>query len=155
MRSSIIAKWCLNHRRVLLCITYFLTAASVAPAADLGPTDAAVRIAQTMKLQFDQAGMPLEVDPVTVEGAHAIAGWTRGDTGGRALLQRVGGDWEIVLCAGDALLRANTLIAAGLAPAAAARLLTGVRRAEASLSSARREKLSRFATIVRVRQAHP
>jgi len=155
MGPSIIAGRCLNHRDVLLCIAIFLTAVPVTPAADLARRDDATRIAQMMKSLFDQAGMPLEVDPITVEGAYAIAGWTRSGTGGRALLQRVGGKWEIVLCAGDALLRANTLIAAGVAPDAAAQLLAGVRRAEASLTAARRDKLSKFATIVRARQAHP
>jgi hypothetical protein len=152
--SIITGRW-LNLRHVLPCIAFSLMAAPVASTADSVSTADATRIAQMMKAQFDQAGMPLEVNPVTVAGAYAIAGWTKGDTGGRALLQRMGANWEIVLCAGDALLRSNTLVAAGVAPDAAARLLAGVSRAEASLTAARREKLSRFATIVRARQVHP
>ena len=43
------------------------------------------------------------VDPVVVEGDHAIAGWVQGDMGGRAHLRRKGHDWQLVLCSGDPL----------------------------------------------------
>lgn len=60
-------------------------------------------IAAVMKAQFDTPENPLVVEPVTVEGDHAIAGWAQGDKGGRALLERRDGMWVIVLCGGQDL----------------------------------------------------
>ncbi len=85
-------------------------------------TDAA-QVVQVMKAEYDRPGQPLSVDPVSVEGAFAIAGWSQGGSGGRALLQRTGKQWQIVLCAGDALLQPATLTGAGMATDAAVRLV--------------------------------
>lgn len=60
-------------------------------------------ITAIMKAQFDTPENPLTVEPVMVEGDNAIAGWAQGDKGGRALLARRDGKWEIVLCGGPDL----------------------------------------------------
>jgi hypothetical protein len=52
----------------------------------------------TMKGMFDTPENPLSVEPVVVLGDNAIAGWVQGERGGRALLWRVDGQWEIRLC---------------------------------------------------------
>ncbi len=114
------------------------------------PADEAQRIAATMKAEFDQPGQPLMVEPVSVEGGFAIAGWRQGSAGGRALLQRNAGQWQIVLCAGDALLREETLTSAGMPADAARRLVGRVRAAEARLQPATRTQLSSFSGIARM-----
>jgi hypothetical protein len=60
-------------------------------------------IAAVMKAQFDTPENPLTVEPVMVEGDNAIAGWAQGEKGGRALLAKRDGKWEIVLCGGPDL----------------------------------------------------
>ena len=69
-------------------------------AADTtGMTDADAIIA-SLKAQFETPDSPLSVDPVVVQGDHALASWAQGDKGGRALLQRVDGQWRVILCGG-------------------------------------------------------
>jgi periplasmic copper chaperone A len=60
-------------------------------------------VAAVMKAQFDTPENPLTVDPVVIEGDHALASWAQGETGGRALLERRDGVWTIVLCGGPDL----------------------------------------------------
>lgn len=67
-----------------------------------GMTDADA-IAALLKAQFETADAPLTVDPVVVEGDHALASWAQGDKGGRALLQRQDGVWQVILCGGPDL----------------------------------------------------
>ena len=66
----------------------------------MSDTDAIIAI---MKAQFDTPENPLSVDPVVVEGDNALASWAQGDMGGRALLARRDGQWQIVLCGGEDL----------------------------------------------------
>jgi periplasmic copper chaperone A len=76
---------------------------SAAAAVDTtGMTDPEAIVA-VMKAQFDTPENPLTVNPVTVEGDHAIASWSQGDMAGRALLERRHHGWEIVLCGGEDL----------------------------------------------------
>lgn len=67
-----------------------------------GMTDDAAVVA-VMKAQFDTPENPLTVDPVVVEGDHALASWAQGEAGGRALLERREHQWVIVLCGGPDL----------------------------------------------------
>jgi copper(I)-binding protein len=60
-------------------------------------------ITAIMKAQFDTPESPLTVDPIVVEGDHALASWAQGDKGGRALLERRDMMWTIVLCGGPDL----------------------------------------------------
>jgi hypothetical protein len=57
-------------------------------------------IATIMKAQFETPERPLTVEPVVVEGDHALATWQQDGKGGRALLERREGVWTIVLCGG-------------------------------------------------------
>lgn len=113
------------------------------------------QITAVMKGQFDQPDRPLQVGPVSVEGNFAISGWTQGEAGGRALLQRMRDRWQITLCAGDALLQPATLEGAGLAADATARLLQKVRSAEAALTASRRQQFARFRGAVAMGHAGP
>lgn len=57
-------------------------------------------ITAILKAQFDMPETPLTVALVMVDGDNALAGWTLGPLGGRSLLARRDGTWQIVLCAG-------------------------------------------------------
>ncbi|MBH1974101.1 MAG: copper chaperone PCu(A)C [Rhodobacteraceae bacterium] len=81
-----------------------------------GMTDADAVIA-VMKAQFDTPENPLMVDPVVVEGDNALASWAQGDKGGRALLARRDGQWQIVLCGGEDLRMPGFLAENGVSAA--------------------------------------
>ena len=74
-------------------------------------------ITAIMKAQFDTPENPLSVDPVVVEGDHALASWAQGDKGGRALLERREGVWTIVLCGGPDLRMPEFLASNGVTAA--------------------------------------
>jgi copper(I)-binding protein len=74
--------------------------AAMVDTAGLSDSDAVIA---TLKAQFDTPEAPLTVDPVVVEGDHALASWAQGDKGGRALLERRDGVWQVILCGGPDL----------------------------------------------------
>jgi hypothetical protein len=63
-----------------------LTVVSTAAGAQDHTAEATIKA--LMAAQFDRPEQRLMVNPVVVEGDHAIAGWVQGDMGGRALLRR-------------------------------------------------------------------
>lgn len=126
----------------------FLVLFSLVGPAFAGPDEDAVR--HLLHSTFDKPDTRLVVEPVVVDGDHAIAGWTQGDMGGRALLRHKGHSWQIVLCSGDQLKSADTLVQVGL-PTAAARTLAGqLAQAEAATDPKRLASFSRFDGIVMI-----
>lgn len=105
-------------------------------------------IRHLMMATFDKPEAPLLVDPVTVQGDLAVAGWAQGDMGGRALLRREGGSWELSLCAGDALREPSGLVQFGLSEAEAEQMAAAIVAAEATLDPALVAKFSRFEGVV-------
>lgn len=98
----------------------------------------------SMKKQFDKPEAPLFVAPISIEGDHAVAGWIQDQRGGRALLGKVHGVWQINVCSGDALKEAAVLVQAGLSPQAASRLAQKIREAESRLPADQLKKMSLF-----------
>jgi hypothetical protein len=117
--------------------------------------DAAIRA--VLMQQFDKPEARLQVDPVVAQGEHAVAGWVQGERGGRALLRRQHGHWQIAACAGDALKDPRTLREAGVPGPDADRLARTLANAEARLPAATRQRLSSFDGLVRMDAAgqHP
>jgi hypothetical protein len=74
------------------------------------------QIIHLMKSIFDKPDNPLAVAPVVVRGDDAIAGWSQGGRGGRALLWRKDGAWQIRLCSGASLKDPKMLEGAGFTP---------------------------------------
>lgn len=101
-------------------------------------------IIHLMKSMFDTPEAPLAVDPVVIAGDNAIAGWVQGDKGGRALLWRSGGGWQIRLCSGDGLKDPRLLESANIPAADAKALITQLSAAEAALDPS---VLARFASF--------
>ena len=46
------------------------------------------RIREATEAHFGSPRFPLDIGPVVISGDHAIADWTQGDFGGRALFER-------------------------------------------------------------------
>lgn len=107
-------------------------------------------IQQLLMVTFDKPEARLTVDPVTVEGDVAVAGWTQGDMGGRALLRRKQGAWVLTLCSGDSLKDPKALESFGLPAAEAEALAAAVVAAEAHLNQARLAKLASFEGVVKM-----
>lgn len=114
-------------------------------------------IRSVMKGTWDKPDAKVEVSPIAISGDYAIAGWTQGDMGGRALLLRQHGQWAVVLCAGDDLLKADALKLAGVAADTAAELLARSAAAERGIPAARRAQFSKFEGLVTMDAsgAHP
>lgn len=119
--------------------------------------DEAHAIRHLLMHTFDKPEAPLTVDPVTVSGDLAVAGWAQGEMGGRALLKRKDGRWAIVLCSGDALKEAASLVKFGLAAADADAMAAAVVAAEAKLDPALVAKFATFDGVVMMdaHGAHP
>mgnify|MGYP001129383678 CR=1 FL=1 len=131
-------------------------AAAAALALGIGATaaladdaaDSAGAIRHLMMSTFDRPDSRLSVEPVTVEGDIAVAGWAQGDMGGRALLRRKDGNWSLVLCSGDALRDPKALQTFGLPAAQADTLANAVVAAEAKLDPALLAKFASFDGVV-------
>lgn len=74
----------------------------------------------------------------------AVAGWTQGDMGGRALLRRKQQVWEIILCAGDGIRSRDALAKAGIPNQDAATLERELAEAESKLEPQHVAMFSRF-----------
>jgi hypothetical protein len=120
------------------------TLALASDAADL------TGIRHVMMATWDKPESRLEVAPIVIAGDHAIAGWSQGDMGGRALLRRKGTAWDVVLCAGDDLKRADVLHKVGLPHALAVGLAKDLAAAETAVAPARLALFSKFEGLVMV-----
>jgi hypothetical protein len=111
-------------------------------------------IEHLMRHTWERPDAPLDVGPITVEGDHAVAGWTQGERGGRALLRKNDKGWRVVLCAGDDLLEPTTLRSAGMAPDAAIHMSQSVIQAENTLWSNRVKQFALFKGVLKVGPEH-
>lgn len=103
-----------------------------------------------MHATWDRPDSKLDAGPVIVEDDHAVADWTQGQMGGRALLRRQRGEWITVLCAGDGIRDAEGLAAAGVPAAIAGRLATRLAEAEKQVPVERLARMSAFMGVVRM-----
>lgn len=129
----------------LVAVAVVLLAACSPKAA----SDAAA-IQQIMMATWDRPESRLQIDAIASLGDTAVASWTQGAMGGRALLERRNGAWQVVLCSGDALKTEAGLKSVGLDPADARKLAGAVRRSEAKLAPDRLRKMTAFKGLVRM-----
>jgi hypothetical protein len=108
----------------------------------------AASIGQLLHGMFDKPNEALSVGPVVVSGDHAIADWTQGEMGGRALLRRKQGAWSVTLCAGDAIKSSEALRTAGVPQPDAIHLAQALASAESSLAPERVSMFARFEGLV-------
>lgn len=108
-----------------------------AAAAVAQPADPQTAIPLVMKAMFEKEGAPLTVEPVSVAGDWAVAGWAQSGNGGRALLKKGGKGWAVHLCSGEGIRTLEGLKAAGIPAAEAEKLAAGIKTAEAKLGPER------------------
>lgn len=135
------------HHCIAVLIILMLGACS-APRSD-GHADQQA-ILTRMHTTWDRPDTRLDAGPVVIEGDHAVADWTQGRMGGRALLRRQHGEWITVLCAGDGIRDAEGLAAAGVPAAIAGRLATRLAEAEKQVPAERLARMSAFMGVVRM-----
>lgn len=145
----------MNLLRTMMIVAAVVLTAAAARAEWRGPPQAGA-IRHVLITAFDKPEQRLVVGPVAVVGDHAIAGWTQGNMGGRALLRLKNGAWAIVLCAGDQLLDPNALRHAGIAETSARQLAAATRDAEHQTPPARVAMFSLFEGLVSMdNHSHP
>lgn len=124
-------------------ITAVLVLPLLAPAARAADDDAGA--VQKLLIQtFDRPEARLSVAPIVIDGDVAVAGWSQGELGGRALLRKKAGAWSIDLCAGDALKQSAMLEKLGLSHARAEELARNIAREEGKLDP---QLLARFSNF--------
>ncbi|AXV83972.1 hypothetical protein CJO92_20735 (plasmid) [Ralstonia solanacearum] len=125
-------------------VTWLLAIACSTALGQGARQEAQVRdlIAQT----YDRPDRKVETAPIAVDGDHALADWIQGEKGGRALLRRTQGQWQIVACGGDGFKDARTLKDAGIPAATAKRLIARLNEAERSLNPERVKRFGLFGT---------
>lgn len=133
----------------LLAVACLLAIATAAARADETSADQAA-IRALARATWERADAPLSVEPIVVHDGYAIAGWVQDDRGGRALLRKGKIGWEVILCAGDHLKSAETVMATGAPAAIAEPLVAKLAKAEAGMPSDRRAKFAMFDTIMRI-----
>lgn len=107
-------------------------------------------IVAVMKRTWDKPDSPLVVGPIAADGDAAIADWTQGAMGGRALLRRRDSQWSVVLCAGDGIRSPAGLQLAGLAADQAQRIAARLQEQEARVAPERLAAMRSFKGIVRM-----
>jgi hypothetical protein len=93
---------------------------------------------------FDKPDARLTVDPIAIAGDYAIADWSQGETGGRALLRHKDGEWSLILCSGDGIKSVAALRQAGLPPDHAQELAARISEAEKAVPHEQLALFSRF-----------
>lgn len=135
----------------LLCTIAAWTATAAQPAEETA-------IRQTIQSTWDTPQAQVDVNPVVVVGHHAVAGWTQGPRGGRALMrQGKEGRWSVAVCAGDGLKDPKVLESAGLSATEARQLSAAVVQAERGLPASRLAQFASFGGLVHMGQhdEHP
>ena len=95
---------------------------------------------------YDKPNLKVETTPIVVVNEYAIADWTQGERGGRALLQRINGKWAIMACGADGFKDAKTLADAGIPLPQANSLVAKLTTAEKSIDPHRLHLFSLFGT---------
>jgi hypothetical protein len=128
---------------------------SLIGSAIAGPDEDAVR--DLLHSTFDKPDVKLVVAPVVATAGYAIADWTQGEMGGRALLRNRHGRWTIILCAGDGIRSAEALRHVGIAPDVADELAEALAKAERTVPADRLAMFARFEGLLRMDEAgnHP
>ena len=102
-----------------------------------GMTEAAPSIRAVIASTYDTPESKVETAPIVVRGDYAVADWIQGHRGGRALMQRRDGAWQIAACGGEAFRTVDGLKLAGVPADTAVQLVALLTRAEGSLANDR------------------
>lgn len=103
-----------------------------------------IAIRQLMLETWDKPEARLIIEPVVVEGDYALASWVQGERGGRAILARRDGNWQVIVCTGDGAKDPANVQQTGMPADVAHRLVRDLVMAEEKLPAAQRKQFSLF-----------
>jgi len=95
---------------------------------------------------YDKPNNKVNTTPVSVADDFAIADWTQGERGGRALMKRINGNWEILACGNGGLKDTKSLIKAGMSEKTASTVIKKLTNLEKSEDPKRLAKFNLFGT---------
>ena len=110
------------------------------------------KIKELISKTFDQPKNPVKTNPIVIEGKVAIADWTQGQKGGRALLKRKHHDWEIIACGGAGLLEPSAISGMGISQKIAQNITSKIKDAEAKLSPQQVKQFDSFEGVLSTSQ---
>ena len=144
---SIQMNW-LSLRQVSLFIFTVICVASNAVAHPQTEAESQEKIKALISKTFDQPNLKVQTTPIVIEGKVAIADWTQGQKGGRALLRRKHADWEIIACGGAGFKDPSAIAAAGISKEIANNITAKLKTAETVLSPQKIKQLDSFDGVV-------
>lgn len=95
---------------------------------------------------YDKPDHKVETAPVAVVDKFAIADWTQGNRGGRALMKNINGQWAVAACGADGFKDVKNLEDAGIPTKTAQQLIKKLTQLEKSIDPARVHLFSLFGT---------
>ncbi len=96
------------HRYLLVLFLVFSGALSAESLTD------EAQIQAVIGKTYDKPNNKVNTTPISIADDFAVADWTQGKRGGRALMKRINGNWEILACGNDGLKDTKSLVKAGM-----------------------------------------
>jgi hypothetical protein len=135
-------------RQISLFIVTAICVASNAIAHPQTEAESQEKIKALISKTFDQPNLKVQTNPIVIEGKVAIADWTQGQKGGRALLRRKHADWEIIACGGAGFKDPSAITATGISKEIAINITAKLKLAEAKLPPQKIKQLDSFDGVV-------
>lgn len=135
-------------RRIVIFICAVIYCASNAIAHPQTEAESQEKIKALISQTFDQPNLKVQTTPIVIEGKVAIADWTQGQKGGRALLRRKHDKWEIIACGGSGFKDPSGIAAIGISKEIAINITVKLKDAEAKLPTQKIKQFDSFDGVV-------
>ncbi len=121
---------------------------AISMLAQLGMANASPEedVAKAISKIYDKPDQKVVTNPVAVVDKFAIADWTQGSRGGRALMKNINGQWAITACGADGIKELKNLKDAGIPTKTAEALISKLTQLEKSEDPQRLKMFSLFGT---------
>ena len=103
-------------------------------------------VAKVISRIYDKPNQKVLTSSVAVVDKFAIADWTQGNRGGRALMKNINGQWAITACGADGIKELKNLKDAGIPTKTAEALISKLTQLEKSEDPKRLKMFSLFGT---------
>jgi hypothetical protein len=128
------------HRYLLVLFLVFSGALSAESLTD------EAQIQAVIGKTYDKPNNKVNTTPISIADDFAVADWTQGKRGGRALMKRIDGNWEILACGNDGLKDTKSLVKAGMSEKTASAIVKKLSDLEKLEDPRRLAKFNLFGT---------
>jgi len=128
------------HRYLLVLFLVFSGALSAESLTD------EAQIQAVIGKTYDKPNNKVNTTPISIADDFAVADWTQGKRGGRALMKRINGNWEILACGNDGLKDTKSLEKAGMSEKTASTIVKKLADLEKLEDPRRLAKFNLFGT---------